>query len=187
MVKSTHRLIQTIVELSNLPEDFGVAAMNLSDPGKLCDLIASNLSLKLEQQQEVLELADMKARLRRVLALMGQEIELLKLGDKIQTRVRTAIDKSQREYMLREQLKAIRSELGEGEEGGADLGDLRRAFGDEARYPEHVRKAAVPRGDELEQRGVHGRQDVHRLAAHPALAPLHHRQPRSAPRQAHPR
>lgn len=150
MVKSAHRLVQTVVEMSNLPDDFAVAAMSISEPGKLCDLIASNLSLKLPDQQAILAAADTKERLRLVISHLGQELDLLKLGDKIQSRVRTSIDKSQREYMLREQLKAIRTELGEGEEGGNDLADIRRAFEDEAKYPEDIRKVAIREIDRLE-------------------------------------
>ncbi|MBN1478274.1 endopeptidase La [Candidatus Sumerlaeota bacterium] len=142
MIKSAQHLVRSIVELSSLPEDFAVAAMSLSDPGKLADLVASNLSLKIPEQQEILELADTKRRLARVLDHLGHEIELLRLGDKIQDRVRTAIDKSQREYMLREQLKAIRHELGETEEGDSEISQMRRDFADESAYPEHVRRAA---------------------------------------------
>jgi ATP-dependent Lon protease len=141
MVRNAQSLMRRTVELSSLPEDLAVAVMNVSDAGRLADLIASNLSLQLPEQQEILELADPKARLERILVIINREIEVLELGSEIQSQVKTSIDRSQREYYLREQLKAIRKELGEGEEGGMEISELRRQI-EKTPMPEHARKIA---------------------------------------------
>jgi ATP-dependent Lon protease len=91
-----------------------VIAGNLEDPGRLADLVASNLDLKIEEAQVVLKLFDPSARLKKVNELLNREIELLNMQQEINTHAREEIDKSQREYFLRQQLKAIQNELGEG-------------------------------------------------------------------------
>src|SRR5213596_5655 len=97
------------------PEVMAIIA-NLDDAGRLADLSASNLELKVEDAQSVLEIADTTARLRRVNELLNKEIEVLTVQQEINTQARADIDRSQREYFLRQQLKAIQSELGEGNE-----------------------------------------------------------------------
>lgn len=141
LMRNIHALLSRAIELSSLPEDLGVAAVNLSDPGKLSDLIASNLSLKVPEQQEILELADVKMRLQRVLFILNREIEVLELGSKIQSQVKTELDKNQREYLLREQMKAIRRELGEEEGAGRELEELRERIHKKL-LPEHARQTA---------------------------------------------
>lgn len=141
ILKNIHALLVRVIELASLPEDLGIAAMNLSDPGKLADLIASNLSLKVPEQQEVLELANVKARLERVLFILNREIEVLELGSKIQTQVKSEMDKSQRDYVLREQMKAIRRELGEEEGNAQELEELRERVAKKA-LPDSVRITA---------------------------------------------
>lgn len=140
LVKSVHGLLGKAIELSSLPEDLRVAAVNLNDNGKLADLVASNLSLKLEEQQQVLETAGVQERLKKVHYMLSREIEVLEIGSKIQNRVKTELDKNQREYLLREQLKAIRKELGE-EEGGSELDELKERI-DKKALPDHVREVA---------------------------------------------
>jgi ATP-dependent Lon protease len=141
MMKNAQTMLQKIISLSPLPEDLGVAAMNVSDPGKLADLIASNLLLKLPEQQEVLEMVDTKQRLQRVLVILTRELEVLELGSKIQSQVKTTIDKTQREYLLREQLKAIKKELGEEEGVSAELAELRKAIETTA-MPDYAKQVA---------------------------------------------
>lgn len=141
LVKNIHGLLSRAIELASLPEDLGVAAMNLSDPGKLADLIASSLSLKVPEQQEILEQADVKTRLQQVLSILSREIEVLELGNKIQSQVKTEIDKTQREYLLREKMKAIRRELGEDEGSARELDDLRERLEKKA-LPDPVRETA---------------------------------------------
>src|SRR5690606_29236966 len=119
-----------------------VAAINITDPGRLADLIASNLSLKIEEQQELLELLDVTERLKRVHFILSREIEVLELGSRIQSRVKTELDKNQREYLLREQMKAIRHELGEDEGPGRELDDLEERLEQKA-MPDYAREAAT--------------------------------------------
>ncbi|HEV8702596.1 MAG TPA: endopeptidase La [Candidatus Polarisedimenticolia bacterium] len=106
-----------------------VIAGNLEDPGRLADLVASNLDLKIDDAQHVLKLTDPVARLKRVHELLNKEIELLNMQQEINTHAREEIDKSQREYFLRQQLKAIQNELGEGN----DLAEEVEQFRDKAR------------------------------------------------------
>src|SRR4030042_4292280 len=95
-----------------LPDVMGVVE-GIEDPGRLADLIASNIGLKTEQAQEILEIIDPIPRLRRVSEILGREIELLTVQQKLQSEARGEIDKTQRDYFLREQLKAIQKELGD--------------------------------------------------------------------------
>jgi len=106
-----------------------VIAGNLEDPGRLADLVASNLDLKIEDAQNILKIVDPVARLKKVHELLNKEIELLNMQQEINTHAREEIDKSQREYFLRQQLKAIQNELGEGN----DLAEEVEQFRDKAR------------------------------------------------------
>ncbi|OLD64571.1 MAG: endopeptidase La [Acidobacteria bacterium 13_1_40CM_2_68_5] len=106
-----------------------VIASNLEDPGRLADLVASNLDLKIDDAQAVLKIIDPVARLKRVNDLLNKEIELLNMQQEINSHAREEIDKSQREYFLRQQLKAIQNELGEGN----DLAEEVEQFRDKAR------------------------------------------------------
>lgn len=121
--------------------DIMVVVENLEDPGRLADLVASNLSLKTEQAQEVLEIIEPVQRLKKVSDILSREIELLIVQQKIQTEARGEIDKTQREYFLREQLKAIQKELGEIDERGEEVNELRKKI-EEAKMPEKVMKEA---------------------------------------------
>ena len=111
-----------------------VIAGNLEDPGRLADLVASNLDLKIEDAQNILKLIDPVARLKRVHELLNKEIELLNMQQEINTHAREEIDKSQREYFLRQQLKAIQNELGEGNDLAEEVEQFR----------EKARKARMP-------------------------------------------
>jgi ATP-dependent Lon protease len=141
LVKNIHSFLTRAIELASLPEDLGVAALNLTDPGKLTDLIASNLSLKVPEQQEILEQFNVKARLQQVLTILNREIEVLELGSKIQTQVKSELDKNQKEYFLREQMKAIRKELGEDEGTAREVEELRERLEKKA-LPDYVRETA---------------------------------------------
>jgi len=141
LVKSLHGLLGKAIELSSLPEDLRVAAINISDPGRLADLISSNLNLKVEEQQELLEQPDVRERLKRIHFLLSREIEVLELGSRIQSRVKNEMDKNQREYLLREQMKAIRHELGEDEGTGRELEDLQDRL-DKKAMPDYARETA---------------------------------------------
>lgn len=141
LVKNIHAMLGRAIELSSLPDDLRVAAANLTDAGKLADLVASNLNLKIPEQQEILETADVKERLQRMLFILNREIEVLELGTKIQTQVKSNFDRSQREFLLREQMKAIRKELGEEEGAGRELEELQERI-DAKKLPQQAREVA---------------------------------------------
>jgi len=112
-----------------------VIASNLEDPGRLADLTASNLEMKVEDAQMILRIVEPLQRLRKVNEFLGKEIELLTMQQEINTHAREEIDKSQREYFLRQQLKAIQSELGEGNELAEEV----------EQYREKAEKAGMPK------------------------------------------
>ena len=117
LLRSVKQTLEKAVALGKtLPQEVLVIASNLDNPGRLADLVASNLDLKLAQTQEVLEIAHPGLRLKRVNELLQREIQLLEVQQKITMEARGEMDKSQREYYLRQQLKAIQQELGEGSE-----------------------------------------------------------------------
>lgn len=121
--------------------DIMIVIENLDDPGKLADLIASNIGLKTEQAQEVLEITDPIVRLKKVSEILNREIELLTVQQKIQTEVKGEIDKSQREYFLREQLKAIQKELGDIDDRAEEIREFKKKI-NAAKMPEKVLKEA---------------------------------------------
>src|SRR5574340_748810 len=130
--------------------DIMVVVENLDEPGRLADLVASNLGLKTEQAQEILEISDPVQRLKRVSDILAREIELLIVQQKIQSEARGEIDKTQREYYLREQLKAIQKELGDFDERAEEAKEFRKKI-EEARMPEKVLKEAEKQLKRLEK------------------------------------
>ncbi len=130
--------------------DIMVVIENLDDPGRLADLVASNLGLKAEQAQEILEIIDPILRLKRVSEILGHEIELLIVQQKIQSEARGEIDKTQREYFLREQLKAIQKELGDIDERAEEIREFRKKIED-SKMPEKVDKEAEKQLKRLEK------------------------------------
>jgi len=123
----------------NISQEVMLIAANLDDPGRLADLVAGNLSIKVEEAQEMLSILDPSRRLQRVHELLAREGELLTVQQKIDTQAKGEIDKGQREYFLRQQLKAIQSELGEGNELAEEVREyIRRA--DEAKMPREARE-----------------------------------------------
>ncbi len=130
--------------------DIMVVIENLDEPGRLADLVASNLGLKADQAQEILEIIDPILRLRRVSEILGREIELLIVQQKIQSEARGEIDKTQREYFLREQLKAIQKELGDIDERAEEAKEFRRKI-EEAKMPDKVHKEAEKQLKRLEK------------------------------------
>ena len=123
-----------------LPEELQIAAANVDDPSALCNLVASTLRLKTEEKQTLLEMVDVEARLREVSSILNRELEVFELGSKIQSQVQEEMEKGQREFFLRQQLKAIQEELGEGDADQAEINELRTRFA-EMDLPEDVRKA----------------------------------------------
>src|SRR5947207_1547104 len=123
-----------------LPEELQIAAANVDDPSALCNLVASTLRLKTEEKQRLLELTDVEARLREISAILNRELEVFELGSKIQSQVQEEMEKGQREFFLRQQLKAIQDELGESDPEAAEMKELRSRF-ESMELPEEVRKA----------------------------------------------
>ena len=124
-----------------LPDELQVVAMNIKYSGKLTDLIASNLNISLEEKQDLLSTLDVRKRLEKLSAILNREIELLELGHKIQSQVQTELSKNQKEFYLRQQMRAIQKELGEGDGRDSEIEELRRKL-EEANPPEAARKAA---------------------------------------------
>ena len=139
LMRAVLALFEKVVSLNpNLPEDAYVAALNEKEPGSLADLMAHILDLELAQRQELLETLDANVRLQKLSIILGQELDVLELEDRIQNQVQSELDKSQREYYLREQLRAIQTELGEGDETQRELGELKEKLA-KAGLPEAVR------------------------------------------------
>jgi ATP-dependent Lon protease len=133
-----------------LPEELEMAAANVEEPGALAFLVASTMRIKTEDKQALLEEADIEQRLRKLTHILARELEVLELGSKIQSDVRSEIDKTQREYFLRQQLKAIQQELGETNEQEAEVNELRTKL-DQLVLPDEVRKAAEHELERLSQ------------------------------------
>jgi ATP-dependent Lon protease len=142
LLRNAQGLFGRIIGLAPyLPEELQIAAANVDDASGLCNLVASTLRLKTEEKQLILELADTEQRLREVSKILNRELEVFELGTKIQSQVQSELEKGQREFFLRQQLKAIQEELGEGDPEQADVNELREQL-DELELPEAVRKAA---------------------------------------------
>ena len=132
---------EIIEQIPYLPEELQMAVANIDEPSALAHLIAGALRIGTEEKQELLEELNVGRRLRRLSEILARELEVIQLGTQIQSQVQSEIDKGQREYFLREQLKAIQSELGEGDEQQAEINELRERL-EAAGLPEHAQKAA---------------------------------------------
>ncbi|HLG71541.1 MAG TPA: endopeptidase La [Chloroflexota bacterium] len=150
-------LFEKCVQLSHsLPNDAYVAAMNIDEPGWLADLIASTLELSVEQRQSVLAAIDPAERLEAVSILLSKELDILELENKIHTQVQQEVDKTQREYFLREQMKAIQTELGEADPITREIEELREKI-ETVGLPEAAKEKA--------------NKELDRLAAMPPVSP----------------
>jgi ATP-dependent Lon protease len=142
LFRNVQRTFSQIIEQSPyLPDELQMAVANLHDPAELAHMIASSLRIKMEERQELLEERNVARRLRRLSELLTRELELISIGSKIQSQVESEIDRGQREFFLRQQLKAIQEELGEADETQAEANELRSLL-EEADLPEHARKQA---------------------------------------------
>ncbi|MBI4687057.1 MAG: endopeptidase La [Nitrospirae bacterium] len=133
-----------------LVPDIMVLIENIDDPGRFADLVASNLNLKAEQAQEILEVTDPMVRLKKLNEILNREVELLLVQQKIQSDAKGEIDKTQREYFLREQLKAIQRELGEIDERAEEIQELKKKI-EASKMPEKVEKEAIKQIKRLEK------------------------------------
>ncbi len=141
LMKSIQQMMLRVIEMANMPQDLATAVSSMEDPGRLADLVITHLPIKVEERQSILEIPGLEARLHRVLEILSREADLLQLSSEIQSEVSQRIDKSQRDYMLREQIKAIRKELGEDEKQNPDILELRAAI-EKASLPAQPRETA---------------------------------------------
>jgi ATP-dependent Lon protease len=140
LMRNVQQTFSDIVQhVPYLPEELQVMVANVEDPGALANLIAGALRLTTAEKQELLEELDVAKRLRRLSEVLARELELVAIGSKIQSQVQSELDKGQREYFLRQQLKAIQEELGETDEVQAEVSELREQL-DAIELPEDVRK-----------------------------------------------
>src|SRR5512137_749099 len=149
LVLNLKDIAKRVVKLMpELPKEASALLDSVSEPGQLADLITSNLDVQVDEKQEILEIFDLKARLRRVLQFLSRQHEVLKVREKINTQVQEEMGRNQREYVLRQQLKAIKEELGEIDETGGDLDDFREKIA-AAKLPADSEKAALKQYDRL--------------------------------------
>jgi ATP-dependent Lon protease len=142
LTRNVQRTFTEIIEqIPYLPEELQLAVTNLDDPAALSHLIAGALRIPIGEKQALLEEVDVTRRLRRLSEILARELEVIQLGSQIQSQVESEIEKGQREFYLREQLKAIQRELGEEDPEQAELAELRRRV-EEVELPEHARRAA---------------------------------------------
>ena len=151
VMRTVKEQIEKIVSLGKvLIPDVMVVIENLEDPGRLADMVASNLGLKVDITQAVLEVVDPIKRLKHVSEILAKEIEVLSMQQKIQAQAKGEMDKTQREYFLREQLKAIQKELGELDERAEEVAEFRKRIKD-AKMPEKVLKETEKQLKRLEK------------------------------------
>jgi ATP-dependent Lon protease len=131
-----------------VPPEAAVAARNISEPGLLADMVAYSPDMTTEQRQELLETLDVVERLKLVSTFLARQVEILELKGRIQSEVKSELDKTQREYILREQLKAIQRELGEDDPQQAEVNELREKV-EEAHMPEEVKERALKEVDRM--------------------------------------
>ncbi len=140
LMRNVQQTFSNIVEeVPYLPEELQIMVANVDDPSGLTHLIAGALRLKTEEKQQLLEELDVGKRLRRLSEILARELEVVAIGSKIQSQVQSELEKGQREYFLRQQLKAIQDELGEGDEVQAEVAELRAQL-EAIELPEEVRK-----------------------------------------------
>jgi ATP-dependent Lon protease len=151
LMRSALDLFDRCVQLDrSIPEEAHLFALNISEPGWLADMITTSLSLNYEAKLRLLLLLEPKSRLQQLNTLLAQEVDVLELEDEIHARVQNEVDKSQREFYLREQMKQIQSELGEGDVFTRDVSDLKKKV-DEANLPEEPRKVVLKEMERLNQ------------------------------------
>jgi ATP-dependent Lon protease len=141
--RSVKEQFEQYVKLNKkIPAEIAATLTAIDDPERLCDTIAAHLAVKLEEKQKLLETVDVRVRLEQLLGVIESEIDLLAVEKRLRGRVKRQMEKSQREYYLNEQMKAIQKELGELEEGGSELDELARAV-DKAGMPKDAKKRAL--------------------------------------------
>ena len=170
---------QYVANGAPVPPEAAVAARNISEPGLLADMVAYSPDMTTEQRQEMLETIDVVERLKLVSNFLAHQIEILELKGRIQSEVKSEMDKTQREYILREQLKAIQRELGEDDPQQAEINELRDKV-EAAGMPEEIKTRAIKEIDRMSRipsasPEVGRHPDVRGLADRPALERVHGR------------
>ena len=151
MLRNAHKQFEEIAKMSTaLTDQVKIAALNTEHPGHFADLIAANLNLSLQDRQKLLEMVSVRERLATLLPMLNREQEVLTLSSKIQNDVASSIAKTQRDFFLREQMRAIQRELGDGESNGSEVKNLRERV-EKAELPPEVRKAADQELERLSQ------------------------------------
>ena len=150
LMRTAKEKIEQILNLKNLPPEIVMVTDNISDPGVLADLVASNLRLKIEESQAILEIFDPLERLKKVNDLLSRELELSTMQARIQNQAKEEMSKTQRDYFLREQLKQIQQELGEGDERAEEMNEVRKQI-EKAKMPPEVKREADKQLRRLEQ------------------------------------
>jgi ATP-dependent Lon protease len=151
LTRNVQRTFSEIIEqIPYLPEELQMAVANIDDPAALGHLIAGALRIDTEEKQKLLEEVEVAKRLRHLSQILARELEVVQLGTQIQSQVQSEIDRGQREFFLRQQLRAIQDELGEGDEQQAEVNELRERI-EEARLPEHAQRAAERELSRLEK------------------------------------
>jgi len=146
------RAVEAIQLLANAPEELALVVQQVSSPGLLADMVANLLDVKNEEKQDLLETFELKRRLDKVLELLAERIGVLRISKEIGDKTKKEFDERQREHVLREQMRQIQKELGEGEEGAAELAELKKAI-DDAGMPEDVHKHAAKELKRLQRMG----------------------------------
>ncbi len=151
LMRSLVNQFEQYVKLSKrIPPETMVSVMNLEDPGRLADIVASHLSLRIEEKQEILETIDIVKRLEKLYDSLSKELEIIELERKISVRVRKQMEKTQKEYYLREQMKAIQKELGEKDEKLAESEEYREKIAT-AKLPKDVEEKMIKELERLEK------------------------------------
>ncbi len=149
LMRSVQGQVETYVQSgAPVPPEAAVAARNITEPGLLADMVAYSPDMSTEQRQELLEFVDVVERLKYVSNFLAHQIEILELKGKIQSEVKSEMDKTQREYILREQLKAIQRELGEDDPQQAEINELREKV-EAAGMPEEIKARAIKEIDRM--------------------------------------
>jgi len=157
LMRTSRDLFERCVQLDrSLPEESHLFSMNITEPGWLADMVATALSLPFRERQMLLLLANPTERIKRVNKLLAQELDVLQLEDEIQNKVQSEVDRSQREFYLREQMKAIQTELGEGDIWTREIGEIKEKI-NKTPLPEEAHNAAL--------------KEIERLSQMPSMAP----------------
>lgn len=149
LMRTTRDLFEKCVQLDRtLPDEAHLFSINIAEPGWLADMVATAISLPFKERIELLAITDPKERLKKVNWLLAQELDVLQLEDEIQSRVQSEVDRSQREFYLREQMKAIQTELGEGDLWSQELSEVSDRI-ESKKMPEEVKTQAMKEVEHL--------------------------------------